>query len=50
MTTGKIHDFEYELIDISIDCGYEQGGENHGWNACEEVSGEKPKPEIQYDA
>lgn len=41
---------EYEFIDISIDCGYEQGKETIEWNACEEVSGKKPESGIIYDA
>lgn len=41
---------EYELIDICIDCGYEQGKETIEWNACEEVSGKKPESGIIYDA
>ena len=41
---------EYELIDICIDCGYEQGKETVGWNVCEDEPLEKPASNIEYDA
>jgi len=41
---------EYELIEISIESGYEEGSENNSWTACEDSSDEKPVSEIVYDA
>jgi len=50
MTTEEIRDYEYELIDICIDNGYEQGDEDNGLITCEDVSEDKPAAEILYDA
>lgn len=41
---------EYELIDICIDCGYEQGEESVGWCVCEETPDGKSVPDIVCDA
>jgi len=50
MATEELMEYEYELIDICIDNGYEQGDEDNGWNACEETSADNPAAEIVYDA
>lgn len=41
---------EYELIDICIDCDYEEGEETVEWNVCEDDSLEKAASDIEYDA
>jgi len=50
MTTEELRDYEYELIDICIDNGYEQGDEDNGLSTCKDVSEDKPAAEIVYDA
>jgi len=42
---------EYELIDICIDSSiYEEREETAPYSACDVVEGDKPAPEIKYDA